>query len=120
MGEEELEDLRRQKFAQMQKSEELAKAEYAWALCMVGDERGFPPLLEAIGLRIVKGKRRQLHHSQRVLFLMSGQSFESLSPVGVRISQETPAAILGQPAKELVAPALLLPALLLSLCRRQP
>ncbi len=42
--------------AQMLKSEELAKAEFAWALCMLGDERGFPPLLEAIGKRIITQK----------------------------------------------------------------
>ncbi|MCP4600985.1 MAG: HEAT repeat domain-containing protein [Proteobacteria bacterium] len=40
-------------FAEMQKAEELAKAEYAWALCMLGDNRGFGPLLEAIGKRII-------------------------------------------------------------------
>jgi HEAT repeat protein len=43
-------------FAQMQKSEDLSKAEFAWALCMLGDDRGFPPLLEAIGKRIVTPK----------------------------------------------------------------
>jgi HEAT repeat protein len=43
-------------FDQMQKSEELAKAEYAWALCMLGDDRGFPPLLEAVGKRIITPK----------------------------------------------------------------
>jgi HEAT repeat protein len=43
-------------FNQMQKNEELAKAEYAWALCMLGDDRGFAPLLEAIGKRIITQK----------------------------------------------------------------
>lgn len=43
-------------FTQMQQAEELAKAEYAWALCMLGDDRGFAPLLEAIGKRIVTQK----------------------------------------------------------------
>jgi len=43
-------------FDQMQKSEELAKAEYAWALCMLGDDRGFAPMLEAIGKRVITQK----------------------------------------------------------------
>ncbi len=43
-------------YNQMKQSEELAKAEYAWALCMLGDDRGFPPLLEAIGTRIITPK----------------------------------------------------------------
>ncbi|MDJ0764242.1 MAG: HEAT repeat domain-containing protein [Myxococcota bacterium] len=43
-------------FAQLQTAEDLAKAEYAWALCMLGDTRGFPPLLEAIGTRIITPK----------------------------------------------------------------
>lgn len=43
-------------FDQMQKNEALAKAEFAWALCMLGDDRGFPPLLEAIGKRIITRK----------------------------------------------------------------
>ncbi len=43
-------------FDQMQESEALAKAEYAWALCMLGDDRGFAPLLEAIGKRIITQK----------------------------------------------------------------
>ncbi len=43
-------------FAQMQKSEEMAKAEYAWALCSLGDSRGFGPLLEAMGKRIITPK----------------------------------------------------------------
>lgn len=40
-------------YAQMTKSEDFAKAVYAWSLCMLGDERGFAPLLEAVGKRIV-------------------------------------------------------------------
>ncbi len=43
-------------YAQMQKAKELAKAEFAWALCMLGDSRGFGPLLEAVGKRIVTPK----------------------------------------------------------------
>jgi HEAT repeat protein len=43
-------------FSQMEKSEELAKAEYAWALCSLGDDRGFGPLLEAIGKRVITTK----------------------------------------------------------------
>lgn len=41
---------------QMLKAEELAKAEYAWSLCMLEDKRGFGPLLEAIGNRIISTK----------------------------------------------------------------
>ncbi len=41
-------------YEQMKKSAELRKAKYAWALCMLDDDRGFPPLLEALGKRIVK------------------------------------------------------------------
>ncbi|MCP4680100.1 MAG: HEAT repeat domain-containing protein [Deltaproteobacteria bacterium] len=40
-------------FAQMNKTEEMSKAIYAWALCTLGDSRGFGPLLEAIGKRII-------------------------------------------------------------------
>ncbi len=40
-------------FTQMQQAQELAKAEYAWALCTLGDDRGFAPLLEAVGKRII-------------------------------------------------------------------
>ncbi|MCU0663606.1 MAG: HEAT repeat domain-containing protein [Myxococcota bacterium] len=40
-------------YAQMTKSDEFAKAVYAWALCMLGDERGFSPLLEAVGKRVI-------------------------------------------------------------------
>lgn len=43
-------------YSQMVQSEELAKAEYAWSLCMLGDERCFAPLLEAVGKRIVTPK----------------------------------------------------------------
>jgi HEAT repeat protein len=41
---------------QMNLSEELRRAKYAWSLCMLGDDRGFPPLLEAVGKRIVSPK----------------------------------------------------------------
>jgi HEAT repeat protein len=41
---------------QMNLSEELRKAKYAWSLCMLGDDRGFPPLLEAVSKRIVSPK----------------------------------------------------------------
>lgn len=43
-------------YTQMQKTEELAKAEFAWALCTLGDDRGFAPLLEAVGKRIITPK----------------------------------------------------------------
>jgi HEAT repeat protein len=43
-------------FKQMNLSEELRKAKYAWSLCMLGDDRGFPPLLEAVSKRIVSPK----------------------------------------------------------------
>lgn len=43
-------------FKQMNLSEELRRAKYAWSLCMLGDDRGFPPLLEAVSKRIVSPK----------------------------------------------------------------
>lgn len=43
-------------FQQLQKAEGLARAEYAWAMCMLGDARGFGPLLEAVGSRVVTAK----------------------------------------------------------------
>ncbi|MBN2803135.1 MAG: HEAT repeat domain-containing protein [Deltaproteobacteria bacterium] len=43
-------------FNQMQKSEELRKAKFAWALVSLGDERGFPDLLEGVSKQIVNVK----------------------------------------------------------------
>ena len=43
-------------FQQMNKAEGLARAEYAWSMCMLGDARGFGPLLEAVGSRVVTAK----------------------------------------------------------------
>jgi len=43
-------------YEQMLKTEELRKAKHAWALCMLGDDRGFAPLLEAVSKRIVSVK----------------------------------------------------------------
>jgi HEAT repeat protein len=43
-------------FAAMQKADGLPKAEYAWALCSLGDERGFSPLLEAVSKKVVTQK----------------------------------------------------------------
>ncbi|HUT77995.1 MAG TPA: HEAT repeat domain-containing protein, partial [Polyangia bacterium] len=43
-------------FKQMNLSEELRRAKHAWSLCMLGDDRGFPPLLEAVSKRIVSPK----------------------------------------------------------------
>ncbi len=40
-------------YAEMQKSTALARAEFAWALCTLGDKRGFEPLLEAVAQGIV-------------------------------------------------------------------
>ncbi len=43
-------------YEQMQKSEELRKAKYAWVLVVFQDDRGFAPLLEAISRQIVNTK----------------------------------------------------------------
>jgi HEAT repeat protein len=40
-------------YAEMQKSTELTRAEFAWALCTLGDKRGFEPLLEAVAQGII-------------------------------------------------------------------
>jgi HEAT repeat protein len=43
-------------YEQMLKTEELRKAKHAWALCTLGDDRGFAPLLEAVSKRVVSVK----------------------------------------------------------------
>lgn len=43
-------------FEQMQKSEELRKAKYAWVLVVLEDDRGFAPLLEGVSKQIVNTK----------------------------------------------------------------
>ncbi len=40
-------------YTEMQKAKDLARAEYAWALCTLGDKRGFEPLLEAVAKGII-------------------------------------------------------------------
>ncbi len=43
-------------FQQMQKTEKLRKYKHAWAMCMLGDDRGFPVLLEGVSKQIVNPK----------------------------------------------------------------
>ncbi|MBN2714665.1 MAG: HEAT repeat domain-containing protein [Deltaproteobacteria bacterium] len=43
-------------YDQMIQSEELRKAKYAWALVVLGDDRGFGPLLEGVSRQIVSAK----------------------------------------------------------------
>jgi HEAT repeat protein len=43
-------------FAEMNKSEELRRYKHAWALCMLGDDRGFPILLEGVSKQMVNAK----------------------------------------------------------------
>ncbi|MBN2344728.1 MAG: HEAT repeat domain-containing protein [Deltaproteobacteria bacterium] len=43
-------------FKQMQESEELRRAKYAWALVVLEDDRGFGPLLEGVSKQIVNTK----------------------------------------------------------------
>lgn len=43
-------------FAEMNKTEKLRKYKHAWALCMLGDDRGFPVLLEGVGKQLVSPK----------------------------------------------------------------
>ena len=43
-------------FQQMQKTEELRRYKHAWAMTMLGDDRGFPVLLEGVSKQIVNHK----------------------------------------------------------------
>ena len=43
-------------FKQLGPSKDVARAQYAWALCALGDERGMTPLLDAVGKTIANAK----------------------------------------------------------------